>query len=38
MALDTLYILIAEDESRQAEILKFNLEEQGFRVGLAAEA
>ena len=37
MALDTLYILIAEDESRQAEILKFNLEEQGFRVGLAAD-
>ncbi|PCI51702.1 MAG: phosphate regulon transcriptional regulatory protein PhoB [Alphaproteobacteria bacterium] len=37
MALDTLYILIAEDESRQAEILKFNLEEEGFRVGLAAD-
>ncbi|PHZ85714.1 phosphate regulon transcriptional regulator PhoB [Paremcibacter congregatus] len=37
MALDTLYILIAEDEPRQAEILKFNLEEEGFRVGLAPD-
>ena len=37
MALDTMYILIAEDESRQAEILKYNLEEEGYRVGLASD-
>jgi two-component system phosphate regulon response regulator PhoB len=37
MARETLYILIAEDESRQAEILKFNLEDEGYRVAVANE-
>lgn len=37
MALDTLYILIAEDESSQAEILRYNLEAEGFRVGVASD-
>ena len=37
MAIGTPYILIAEDERGQAEILKYNLEEEGFRVGVAPD-
>lgn len=37
MTLGTPYILIAEDERGQAEILKYNLEEEGFRVGVAPD-
>ena len=37
MALGIPYILIAEDERGQAEVLKYNLEEDGFRVGVAPD-
>jgi len=37
MTKGTPYILIAEDERGQAEILKYNLEEEGFRVGVAPD-
>ena len=37
MTLATSYILVAEDERGQAEILKYNLEEEGFRVGVAPD-
>lgn len=37
MTLSTPYILVAEDERGQAEILKYNLEEEGFRVGVAPD-
>jgi len=37
MTLGTPYILVAEDEHGQAEVLKYNLEEEGFRVGVAPD-
>lgn len=37
MALGTPYILVAEDERGQAEVLKYNLEEEGFRVLVAPD-
>lgn len=37
MATHEAYILIAEDESGQAEVLKYNLEEENFRVAIAPD-
>lgn len=37
MAQAGIYILIAEDERGQAEVLKYNLESEGFRVRVAAD-